>query len=622
MHATSLGTPSARGPISLVAVLVLFVLLVQVRLWMPYWETHNVQAILTWDVMGYYLYLPAKFIYHDLGRLKFADDIMREYSPTGSFYQAFQVPGAPAGQLVMKYPIGLALLWTPFFWLGHWAAGWWSYPQDGFSAPYQIAIAFGGLLYALLGLGLLRRLLLHYFTDTVATLVLVTLVLGTNYFQYAVFDTAMPHNYLFTGYAGLLLLTRRWHLRPTRGVAFAIGLVLGLLVLIRPSEAVAAVLPVLWGVGSWPAARARLALLRTRWPDVALLVLGGLLGVLPQGIYWHWATGHWLFYSYGDQHFSFLRPHLWEVLFSFRKGWLIYSPLLALVLLGFGPLWRRHRGLAVPVLVYFVLNLWVVSAWDIWWYGGSLGCRALVPSYAVLALPWGAGVVWLLTPGRQRRWPIAAAAAAVLFVDLNLFQNWQYARSIIHPGDMNRAYYFAVFNKTMPTEADYAKLDEAHSGLPRAERYYHARSLGKLDFEQTPAGTDNISAERAYSGRQSYFSKSDVPYSPTLTLPLGPAGLWPDDYIRASCQVFSDYGAWGSKLVLSLERDGKALTWYGVRLQNPGSVPRSWNHAYFDMHLPADTRPTDVLKVYVTNEGGAACFIDDMEAAVMEPVKK
>ena len=320
------------------AVLVLFVLLVQVRLWMPYWETHNVQAILTWDVMGYYLYLPAKFIYHDLGRLKFADDIMREYSPTGSFYQAFQIPGAPAGQLVMKYPIGLALLWTPFFWLGH------------------------------------------------------------------------------------------------------------------------------------------------------------------------WATRHWIFYSYGDQHFSFLRPHLWEVLFSFRKGWLIYSPLLALVLLGFGPLWRRHRGLAVPVLVYFVLNLWVVSAWDIWWYGGSLGCRALVPSYAVLALPWGAGVVWLLTPGRQRRWPIAAAAAAVLFVDLNLFQNWQYARSIIHPGDMNRAYYFAVFNKTMPTEADYAKLDEPHSGLPRAERYYHARSLGKLDFEQTPASTDNISAERAYSGRQSYFS--------------------------------------------------------------------------------------------------------------------
>ena len=33
--------------------------------------------------------------------------------------------------------------------LGHWAAGLTGYAQDGFSAPYQIAIAFGGLLYAL-----------------------------------------------------------------------------------------------------------------------------------------------------------------------------------------------------------------------------------------------------------------------------------------------------------------------------------------------------------------------------------------------------------------------------------------------------------------------------------------
>ena len=311
------------------------------------------------------------------------------------------------------------------------------------------------------------------------------------------------------------------------------------------------------------------------------------------------------------------------MLFSFRKGWLIYSPILILVLLGFGPLWRRHRGLAVPVLVYFLLNLWVVSAWDIWWYGGSIGCRALVPSYAVLALPWGAGVAWLLASGRRLAWPLAAGAAAVLCTDLNLFQEWQYTRSIIHPEEMNRAYYFAVFNQTMPSQADYAKLDEEHTGLPRAERNYHARSLGKLDFDQTPPDeATGISGAQGYSGRQSYFSTSAHPYGPALTVGLSAAGVWPGDYVRASCRVFSDYGAWGDKLVLSIERDGKALAWYGVRLQNPGSVPRSWTPAYFDARVPAEARPTDVLKVYVLNEGGAACFIDDVEAAVMEPVEK
>lgn len=610
---------AARAPYSLLALLLLFVIMVQARLWAPYWDTHNVIAVLTWDAMGYYLYLPAKFIYHDLSHVSFAADIMREYAPSSSFYQAAQVPGAPEGQLVMKYTAGLALLWVPFFWLGHWVAGWLHYPQDGFSAPYQVAIGLGGMLYALLGMGLLRHFLLRYFSDVVVTLVLVTLVLGSNYLQYSVYDSAMAHHYLFTGYALLLLLTARWHERPTRRDAFGIGLALGLLVLIRPSEMIAAVLPLLWGVGSLADARAKLALVHQHWPHVLLLALGGFLGVLPQLVYWHYATGHWIFYSYGDQHFSFLKPHTWQVLFSFRKGWLVYSPLLVLVLAGFGPLWRRHRALAVPALVFFVLNLWVVSAWDIWWYGGSFGQRAMVQSYAVLALPWAAGITWLLTPGR--RWAVRAAivTVTVLLVDLNLFQHWQYQVSIINPEDMNRRYYWAVFNKTMPSQADYNQLDDAR-GLPRSERNYQPKSLGKLDFEQaTPATVPGVSAEQGFYSRQSYRTEASRAYSPTLALPLGPTGLRGGDYVRASCRVFSDYGAWNNKLVVSVERAGKSISWTGVRLHNRGSLLRSWNLVYVDAALPADALPTDVLKVYVLNENGSGGFIDDIEAFAMAP---
>ncbi len=611
--------PATRAPYSLLALLLLFVLMVQARLWAPHWDTHNVIAVLTWDAMGYYLYLPAKFIYHDLHHVAFAADIMREYGPSSSFYQASQIPGAPEGQLVMKYTAGLALLWVPLFWLGHWAAGWLHYPQDGFSAPYQVAIGLGGMLYALLGMALLRRFLVRYFSDAVVALVLVTLVLGSNYLQYSVYDSAMSHHYLFTVYALLLLLTARWHERPTWLGAFAIGLTLGLLVLIRPSEMIAVVIPLLWGVASVADARAKLALLRTRWLDVLLLAAGGFLGVLPQLVYWHYATGHWIFYSYGDQHFSFFKPHTWQVLFSFKKGWLIYSPLLVLVLAGFVPLWRRHRALAVPALVFFVLNLWVVSAWDIWWYGGGFGQRAMVQSYAVLSLPWAAGIAWLLTPGR--RWAVQAAliAVSVLLVNLNLFQHWQYQVSIINPEGMNRRYYWAVFNKTQPTQADYNQLDDAR-GLPRAERNYQPRSLGKLDFEQaTPATMPGISSEQGYYSRQSYHTDASRPYGPALELPLGPTKLQGGDYVRASCRVFSDYGNWGNKLVLSVDRDGKPISWTGVSLQNPGIVYRSWNPVYVDVKLPADIRPTDVLKVYALNENGSPCFIDDLEAFAMEP---
>ena len=436
------------------------------------------------------------------------------------------MPGGPEGQLVTKYTCGLALLWTPFFFLGHWAAGWLDYPQDGFSPPYQIAIAFGGLLFALLGLGLLRRVLLRYFSDVVTTLVLVLLVLGSNYFQYAVFDAAMAHNYLFTGYALLLWLTIRWHERPTRRGAFSIGLTLGLLVLIRPSEAVAAVVPVLWGVGSVAAARAKLALLRSRWPDVLLLVLGGLLGVLPQLLYWHWATGHFMFYSYGDQHFSFLKPHLWQVLFSFRKGWLHLFAAAAAAAGGPGGAVAPPPGAGGAGAGFF-------RAEPV----GGVGLGHLV----VRRQHWAAG------PGAElrgagpalgrRRWrgccspragpalQVVAVVAAVLLVDLNLFQHWQYMRSIINPEEMNRRYYFAVFNKTMPSQADYALLD-VKTRLPLAERHYRPQPLGKLDFEnQPPDAATGISADMGYYSRQSFHADAAHAYGPALTCALGDAGL-------------------------------------------------------------------------------------------------
>ena len=609
-----------RAPLSLATVLTLFLLLVQVRLWVPNFDTHNVTAILTWDAMGYYLYLPAQFIYHDLSRLSFIPDILREYNPTGSYYQAFPVPGGPAGAMVMKYPIGLALLNTPFFWLGHWAAGYGNYARDGFSAPYQMAIAFGGLLYSLLGLGLLRRVLLRYVSDVVAALTLALLVLGTNYFHYAAIDGAMAHSTGFTLYALLLWLTVRWHAAPRRGWAAAIGLTLGLLVIVRPSDAVAVLLPVLWGVTSRAAARDKLRLLRQRWPDAALLVGCGLLAVLPQLLYWKWATGHFFVYSYEKQGFNFLHPHTWQVLFSFKKGWLMYTPLMALPVLGLAVLWRRNRAVGVPVLAYFLLNLWVVSAWDIWWYGGSLGQRALVQSYAALALPLAYLLAWLGDDRPTR--PLLRGAALLgctLLVHLNLVQQWQYLNGIMDGENMNRRYFAAIFDNVHPTQ-DEINLFDTKNRLPGPIQDYAPRLLGQLTLEDQPvAAATGVTADAGHNSRQSYRTDPARPYSPILAVRLREANLQPGQWVRGSVVVNSEYGAWGQKLVVSLERNGQTVQWENTRLQNALSISRRWTPVWLDVPLPLDARPDDLLKVFVLGENGSPCYIDDLRAEALTP---
>ena len=94
--------------------------------------------ILSWDVFGYYLYLPTTFIYHDLGLVnkEVIVNLIEQYNSTSSFYQ---VNPTESGLYVMKYSMGMAILYFPFFLLGWLGAIVFDYPIDGFSEPFQFS---------------------------------------------------------------------------------------------------------------------------------------------------------------------------------------------------------------------------------------------------------------------------------------------------------------------------------------------------------------------------------------------------------------------------------------------------------------------------------------------------
>ena len=93
--------------------------------------------VITDDAFGYYLYLPSFFIYKDLTTLNWFSNANQQYDLTGSLYQANKIEN---GNYVAKYLMGISILTSPFFMIGHLAAKPFGYPQDGFSLPYQLAI--------------------------------------------------------------------------------------------------------------------------------------------------------------------------------------------------------------------------------------------------------------------------------------------------------------------------------------------------------------------------------------------------------------------------------------------------------------------------------------------------
>lgn len=77
-----------------------------------------------------------------------------------------------------------------------------------------------------------------------------------------------------------------------------------------------------------------------------------LLLVMPQMLYWHYKTGMYIYDSYKNPGvgLDYLSPHIINVLFSYRKGWLLYTPVMIFSLIGFYFLYKKIGRFFMPVL--------------------------------------------------------------------------------------------------------------------------------------------------------------------------------------------------------------------------------------------------------------------------------
>lgn len=424
-----------RNKISLFACLIIGLLLFAYRLNYPGLQSKEPLKITTWDAYGYYMHLPAMLIYNDVKQLSFHDSIDHKYQLSGgNFYQANK--HEKTGNYVFKYLGGLAILHLPLFTIAHLYALNSPFPADGFSAPYQHAIGFGVVLYAILALFILRKVLLKYYSDSVTSLTLILVVLATNAIQYISIDNAQSHAPIFLLYCIILWLTQKWHEKPSFSVAFFAGCIIGLATISRPTEAIMVLIPILWNTHTKEAAKEKWQLVKANLPMVYLAALGGIVGILPQLIYWQYVTGFFI-YDVGSA-WRFLSP-FFRVLFGFEKGWFIYTPVTIFFVLGF--FYLKDYPFKKSVLWFCLLNIWVIISWSDWKYGGSYSTRALMQSYPVFALAFAAFLqkYWL---GSNR---YLIGVIALFLVGLNLFQIQQYNTTVLHYYDMNRAYYSEIF---------------------------------------------------------------------------------------------------------------------------------------------------------------------------------
>lgn len=382
------------------------------------------------DVDQYYSYLNALFIHGDLS-FRFEGAEQYWLMPT------------PSGNPVPKVTFGLALLYLPWFLIAILISFISDYSIDAYSEIFAWAGYYGSIIYVLIGLWLLRKSLLVSFSEKTVAFTLFSLLLATNLLFYTLGWNLMSHGYLFFMYSLLIWLCIKWNLNKDIKSVSAIALIIGISILIRPTECIIVLVPLLWGVANFKDFIARFNLI---FSYRFKLIIPAILLVLPflfQMLYWKIYAGTWLFFSYGEaERFFWTQPEILNVLLSFRNGMIPYSLVFVLLVPGFVVLYKKYRPIFYVVLITFLTALYIISSWWCWWFGGSFGMRSLIQYYALLAFPLAAFYEILLK--KSRSVTIILSVCVLIFVAHTISNAMLSKAGIVHWDSMTRKAYFYV----------------------------------------------------------------------------------------------------------------------------------------------------------------------------------
>ena len=376
------------------------------------------------DGFSYYVYVPSWFLYQDTSLSAVARDCCG-----GSYSEVSGIVRWPATRRwVNVHPIGVALMQAPAFPLAHALTKWTNLTPDGFSLYYQHAAGLTGLAWIIAGLALVRRLLLHYFTDAVVAVTVLVLFAGTNLLHHGTFDASYSHAYSFFLVAALLVLSRRWFESPALQTSVLIGVTAGLIVLVRHTNALMLNVFWLYGLAAF-GPREFLQRMRAGIGGLAVITAVGAALLVPQLALYYRATGSLLVSPYAlvGQGFNWTSPRLFDVLFGVTKGLFFWTPLLLLAVAGFVRLLRTGsaaRAFVLPAVVVLSLQAYLVASWWDWQLGGSYGSRGFVDTLALFSIGLAAFVDWTWRSFRVRTAALAVIAALCALSLFQMLQSW------------------------------------------------------------------------------------------------------------------------------------------------------------------------------------------------------
>ncbi len=240
------------------------------------------------------------------------------------------------------------------------------------------------------------------------------------------------------------------------------------------------------------------------------------------------------------------------------------------------------------------MNIYIIIAWHDWRYGGSYSTRALMQSYPVFALPFAA----LIEKINVQKWRFLFYALCGYLLLVNLFQIYQYNRTILHYNDMNRRYYSRIYLNPNPTPADMSLLDS--NEILSDESGYNRKTVILTDS----AAPVHFSACSSAVLVQTSLNDSTGQHRAT------------DSWLKIACEIKAPDCLWQSYLNADLVQ-GDSVKHATTRLFSPISKNDAANKYAFYMRVP-EYFEHGRIKLYITSAFNFEGTVEEIKVTELE----
>jgi hypothetical protein len=299
------------------------------------------------------------------------------------------------GYQANKYPIGTAILWSPFFILGHLITIGSNLilssdlPTDGYSKWYIFFVTLGSTFYAFMGLLLSYKLARSLFSEFISLIATFAVWFASSIPVYMYLYPSMPHNTAFFTVAIFVFYFYKTGINRTTFQWILLGIFGGLMMATRLESVVILCLPFI---------ELLFKIKKSRSFDSNSIVKIGIYGLfiyiafLPQMFVWKVVFGKYFLNSYTAMHrmvelekinlygilpsgkelevarsaigayLHFLsQPKIHVTLFGSSYGLFTWTPILLLAVVGIFFLIRKNMNIGVICLAGFFLLVYITS---------------------------------------------------------------------------------------------------------------------------------------------------------------------------------------------------------------------------------------------------------------------